>query len=457
MPHAVPALTTAAGRPVLHFERMLADRSFDIEAWLRGQWRATPAPFYSSVDLRNAGYKLAPVDTNLFPAGFNNLNPAFGPLVVQALQSALEKLMPSACSIVLVPENHTRNTYYLEALARLKDFIEDAGYTVRLGSLLPLDGPTAFTTSSGREVLFEPLKRDGDRLVLDGYRPCLVLLHNDLSGGRPPILENLVQPVVPPLDLGWADRFKTGHFAHYRDVAHEFGQMLGIDSWFFDPLFAAADGLDFKKREGEDALAQAVTQVLDGTRAKYAEHGITDEPFAIVKADAGTYGMGVMSVKSVDEAVNLNRDARKKMATVKEGREVGRVIVQEGVYTYESWTTGPDTGTAEPVVYMVDHYVVGGFYRVHGGRSNTENLNAPGSHFEKLDFSEPGASPCRATAAPAANPFYAYGVVARLAALAAAREYADVRASTPGAPWQGLPETPAPLVSGGGFGTQASH
>ena len=31
-----------------------------------------------------AGFKLAPVDMNLFPAGFNNLNPAFLPLSVEA-------------------------------------------------------------------------------------------------------------------------------------------------------------------------------------------------------------------------------------------------------------------------------------------------------------------------------------------------------------------------------------
>ena len=53
-------------------------------------------PFYCSVDLRNAGYKLAPVDTNLFPAGFNNLNPTLRPLCVQAVQTAVERTCPKA-------------------------------------------------------------------------------------------------------------------------------------------------------------------------------------------------------------------------------------------------------------------------------------------------------------------------------------------------------------------------
>ena len=72
---------------------------------------------------------------------------------------------------------------------------------------------------------------------------------------------------------------------------------------------------------------------------------------------------------------------------------------------------------------MVDRYVVGGFYRVHGQRGKDENLNAPGMHFVPLPF----ASSCNlpdASEPPDAEPnrFYAYGVVARLALLAASLE-----------------------------------
>jgi glutamate--cysteine ligase len=79
---------------------------------------------------------------------------------------------------------------------------------------------------------------------------------------------------------------------------------------------------------------------------------------------------------------------------------------------------------AEPVVYMMDRYVVGGFYRIHAGRGMDENLNAPGSSFVPLAFEQstylpqPGIKP----GASAPNRFYMYGVVARLAMLAASYE-----------------------------------
>jgi glutamate--cysteine ligase len=258
---------------------------------------------------------------------------------------------------------------------------------------------------------------------VDGFKPCAVILNNDLSGGRPAVLENIKQPVVPPLALGWTNRLKSQHFAIYHDVTTEFGELLDIDPWWVDPLFRNCGEINFMKREGEECLAGNVELLLKDIQAKYQEYGVKDEPFVIVKADAGTYGMGVMTVKSVDEVRNMNRDARKKMAATKEGKDVTGAIIQEGVYTFESW--GPEKATAEPVVYMIDNRVVGGFYRVHGGRSNQENLNAPGSRFQPLAFADSGCAPdfdCAPDAEP--NRFYAYGVVARMALLAAAREMA---------------------------------
>jgi len=260
-----------------------------------------------------------------------------------------------------------------------------------------------------------------------------VLLHNDLSGGRPDILEGLKQPVVPHPKLGWSDRLKTQHFALYKEVAEDFAEGFGIDPWLLNPLFRNCGEINFAKREGEECLASNVELLLEDIKAKYAEYGVKDEPFVIIKADAGTYGMGIMSVKSVDEVRHMNRDTRKKMSSMKEGKENTGVIIQEGVYTFEHWRDAAEGSvdmTAEPVVYMIDHYVVGGFYRVHGGRSNTENLNAPGAQFRQLAFNNACNCPEPAQAPDSeSNRFYAYGVVARLALLAAARETATVTAS----------------------------
>lgn len=423
--HAVPHLTTALTGPLHEVEKHLLERQSRIEHWFREQWLDTPAPFYGSVDLRNAGFKLAPVDTNLFPAGFNNLNQAFRPLCQQAVQSAAERLCPKAKRAILIPENHTRNLKYLESVAALAQILDLAGFEVRIGSLLPgLEEPMILDLPNGQTLKLEPLERHGDKLAIGDFEPCFILLNNDLSGGRPAILEDLDQPIMPPLALGWSNRLKSNHFAHYRRIAQEFAKMVDIDPWIIDPAFRRCGKIDFQKREGEDCVAKNVDAVIAEIQAKYDEYGIKHLPYVIVKADAGTYGMGIMTAHSGDEMRELNRKQRNKMARIKEGQSVTDVLVQEGVYSFETW--GDDQAVAEPVVYMMDHFVVGGFYRVHTSRGPNENLNAPGMHFEPLAFEETCYNP-DPSMAPDANPnrFYAYGVVARLALLAAARELAE--------------------------------
>lgn len=425
MQSPVPHLITALTGPVLQLESSILKGAPEIEAWFRDQWLKTSPPFYSSVDLRNAHFKLAPVDTNLFPGGFNNLNPAFEPLCIQALKTAIARVCPTAKGILLIPENHTRNKFYLENVATLFSLIQKAGYRVHIGTLIPeITQPTEITLEiSGRKLLLEPLKRDEGYISVGDFTPCSILLNNDLTSGVPEILKDLDQDIIPPMALGWHARQKTHHFGFYRQVAKEFGEMAGIDPWLVDPLFRNCGQINFLKREGEECLVANVEMLLQDIGAKYKEYGITEQPFVIIKSDAGTYGMGVMTARSVDDVINMNRKARTHMSSAKEGADVTGAIIQEGVYTVEK--LGADQATAEPVVYMIDQHVVGGFYRLNSQRGNQENLNAPGMRFEPLAFEETCTAPdpsCGPDDRP--NRFYAYGVVARLAALAAAREYA---------------------------------
>jgi glutamate--cysteine ligase len=421
----VPHLTTALNGPLLSLEKSMLDAMPKIEHWFRCQWLEYGSPFYASVDLRNSGFKLAPVDTNLFPGGFNNLNRDFLPLSVQAAMVAVEKVCPEAHRLLIIPENHTRNTYYLRNVVELVHIMKQAGLDVRVGSISPeITQPTSLETHDGQMLLLEPVVRVGNRIKLinpelGDFDSCAILLNNDLSGGIPDILKNLEQNLIPPLHAGWSTRRKSQHFSAYNRVAKEFADLLGIDEWLINPYFETCGEIDFNARTGEDCLAFKVEQLLEKIKLKYAQYGVTQTPFVIVKADAGTYGMGIMTVKSPDEVRDLNRKTRNKMAVVKDGLQVSEVIIQEGVYTFESI----DQAVAEPVVYMMDHFVIGGFYRVHTGRGVDENLNAPGSQFVPLAFEKPCTLPdCTDSPDAAPNRFYAYGVVARLALLAAAIE-----------------------------------
>ncbi len=420
----VPHLVTALNGPLLELEKKILDATPAIERWFRLEWQDHTPPFYCSVDLRNAGFKLAPVDTNLFPGGFNNLAHEMLPLAVQAAMAAIDKYCPDAKNLLLIPESHTRNSFYLQNIARLVKIFRQTGLNVRLGTLSPdIKTPVPVALPDGSMLVLEPLvrSRNGRRLGLKDFDPCTILLNNDLSAGMPEILQNLhEQTLLPPLHAGWTVRRKSNHFAAYDEVARRFARLIGVDQWMLNPFFAKCGKINFAERSGEECLEAGVNSVLTKIRRKYKEYKITETPFVVVKADAGTYGMGIMTIKEAGEIKDLNRKQRNKMSVVKDGMEVSEVIIQEGVHSFERI----NDAVAEPVVYMMDRYVVGGFYRVHADRDINENLNAPGAHFVPLAFAQQHALPdMRATPGTAApNRFYMYGVVARLALLAAAVE-----------------------------------
>jgi glutamate--cysteine ligase len=418
----VPHLVTALTGTINELEARILESMPAIERWFRLEWMEHTPPFYCSVDLRNAGFKLAPVDTNLFPGGFNNLTPEMLPLAVQAAMAAIEKICPEAKNLLLIPESHTRNTFYLMNVQRLLQILGQAGLNVRLGTLdEEIKAPTPLKLPDGSELLVEPLVRQRGRLGLKDFDPCTILLNNDLSAGIPPVLENLHQQyVLPPLHAGWAVRRKSRHFQSYEEIAKKFAKLLGMDPWLINPLFAQCGRVNFADETGLECVQGNAEALLAKIRRKYKEYGINEKPFVVVKADNGTYGMGIMTVRDPKQLDELNRRTRNKMSVIKDGRELTEVLIQEGVPTYER----VHDAVAEPVVYMIDRYVVGGFYRVHAERGVDENLNAPGASFVPLAFAEshqlprPGARP----GASAPNRFYMYGVIARLAMLAAAYE-----------------------------------
>ena len=418
----VPHLITALTGPINELEQRMLESMPAIERWFRLEWMEHTPPFYTSVDLRNAGFKLAPVDTNLYPGGFNNLTQEMMPLAVQAAMAAIEKICPEAKNLLLIPERHTRNQYYLSNVERLVQIFSLAGLNVRLGTLdETITEPVELPLQDGGHLTLEPLIRTKRRLGLKHFDPCTILLNNDLSAGIPDILTDLhEQYLLPPLHAGWAVRRKSQHFESYEEVAKKFSKLLGMDPWLINPMYSVCDEVDFQDGSGGECLQTQVDALLNKIRRKYKEYGINEKPFVIVKADNGTYGMGIMTVRDAKELTDLNRRTRNKMSVVKDGQEVNRVIIQEGVPTYEQM----NNSVAEPVVYMIDRYVVGGFYRVHSDRGIDENLNAPGSSFVPLAFAEPtqmpklGAKP----GASAPNRFYMYGVIGRLAMLAASYE-----------------------------------
>lgn len=375
------------------------------------------APLTLSADLRHSGYKLAPVDVNLFPAGWHNLCAASLPKAAAAIGEWLGARGQSPSRVLLLGEYMTRNPAYMQNLATISTMLRDAGYEVEIAvdAALPDAGVEAETLSGGK-LRLQRLVRRGDRIgSASGFDPDWVLSNHDFADGVPPLLDGIVQPVAPDPRLGWHMRRKRDFFAHYNRIATAAAQRVGLDPWCLIPDTVAVGPVDFWALTGVDAVADAVDAMLERIAEAYRERGIHDRPFVVVKDEAGTFGMGVLTVDSGAAIREPNRKLRQKMQRGKGGRPITSVLVQEGIYTRDVL----GDCVAEPVVMAVAGQMIGGFFRYHCSRGRAENLNAKGMVFAKLcaDFS----GECDGCVRDDMR-YKAYGWLAELAAAAAAAE-----------------------------------
>ena len=93
--------------------------------------------------------------------------------------AAIEKICPEAKNLLLIPEKHTRNTFYLTNVQRLMQIFTQAGLNVRLGT--PDDtvkAPTPVALPDGKVVAryISTWRRDpaGHWLIVldNGYDLC---------------------------------------------------------------------------------------------------------------------------------------------------------------------------------------------------------------------------------------------------------------------------------------------
>lgn len=400
---------------------LFSRRADDIEAWFAAREAGRCPPFYHSVDIRNAGYKVAVIDTNLFPAGFNNLCDYSYRLGAEQARAYFARHFPQVRKIFIIPESNTRNPGYVANLARLKAILRQAGFVCAVGTLIEavpqagaeLDG------LEGTKVILKPFEVRAGVPYIDGEPYDAVLLNHDLSGGEPPLVRDLGVPVIPKRILGWHRRRKSLHFAKLADMNVAFASAFGIDPWTLGAATDAVDAVDFDHPE---TLREPVERLFARLRQTYTERGIAERPYIFIKHDAGTYGIGVMALNDPADLDQLSRELRKKMKTGKGGVPITSAILQEGLPTRDRMRGC----VGEPVIYAMNNRIIGGFFRMHCEVDDRSSLNKPGQIFARLCSTPTKAQSRSEVCYHDSRLFRVYGVLARLAGLAVLEERAEM-------------------------------
>ncbi len=356
----------------------IGEKASGIQEWEMSHLEKIFVPFYSSADLRVSSNKAAVVDTNIFPAGFNNLSEDFRSRLGCLVKSGISRKYPGADKLLIVPEIHTRNLHYWENIKTLETVLLRRGFEVKVGFISEEIERNSISVEAfgGGRVEMEKARRDGVRIVAGDFVPDAVLLNNDFSDDCPSILRDIAQPILPPVEIGWHSRRKDTHFEFYNSLAREAAAVCGIDPRTILIETRLVENVNFDDSEDREKVARAADAMMG--EIKNRKNGGGEDPFIFIKSNNGTYGMAVVSISDGDAVRNMNLENRKKMRAGKSKNPVRSVVLQEGVPTALSTQDGLP---AEPVLYMVETEVAGAFYRANSKKGAMQNLNSSGMEF----------------------------------------------------------------------------
>jgi len=408
----------------------IRNKQNEILSWLERLEKGNELPLYSSVDIRDAGFKAAVVDTNLFPAGFNNLCEHGIADSTYFIREAILRRVPNCKNILVIAEEHTRNVWYLENVRILQGIIEKAGFNAKVATFLSVQPAfcektnyVELETATGKNVKIYCFKK-----ILEDYESgiekfCLIIMNNDLTAGIPEVLKNSKEPIYPSIQAGWHSRLKSHHFCHTKELITEFSQIMGIDPWLFFCFHSVVDQANINVEGDRQVLADATSDLFKKITEKYKEHNISEKPYMMLKSDSGTYGMGVMPIEDPKDILNLNRKRRNSLYKGKSSQVIDRFLLQEGVPTiYTS-----DQDVSEVCIYQIENNLVGGFYRSHTEKNQRDNLNSRGMMFKKMCPHLSKYGDCGEH--HNVSIFDIYRILARIAAIAASREIVHLEAN----------------------------
>lgn len=384
----------------------------EIESWFEQQSTGLFFPFYSSFDIRDSGVKVAPVDANIFPAGFNNICPTDLDSAVDIVSTYFQSHLPDVRKVILLTEEHTGNPYYWDNVATLLTLLKNAGLEVRAAIPRVLPEPLRLTSASGKTVEVYGAERKGEGAVAGELVADLIISNNDFSEAYQEWITGLKTPINPPHELGWHRRRKDAFFKEYNALAVDFCRLIDVDPWTLSVATTLFDQFDVNDEASRGRLAEAVDIAVEKIQKEYRDRKVQAEPFVFIKNNAGTYGLGVTQANHGNEVREWSYKLRKKMKAAKGGRTIEQVIVQEGIPSIIT----AEGATAEPTVYMIGCQLAGGFLRAHESKGPRESLNSPGAVYRRMCVSDLKVS---VEGHPLEN---VYGWVARLSFLAIAKE-----------------------------------
>jgi glutamate--cysteine ligase len=365
-------------KALFDFNFLLDDKKVIISDWAEKKRNDKDWPIYHSFDLRISANKVCHVDSNLFPAGFNNVSDVSADLAKKYFENRLLK----SNKILLIVENLSRNISYMKNIAKLCSILSDNNREIKIG-LIDIDKNQLIKIGNDEFWFYKVYNDNGDVIIkndIGNWRPELIVLNDDLTIGIPEELKIINKKIMPDPNDGWHTRRKSDHFRKYNELVIELSEIIDFDPYLISARFEVVNGVNFRDKIGFVSLYDSAVNLFNRVISDNEIRGIDEPLYAFLKSNRGTFGMGIMEIKDPAEILTINKKKRHSMGLIKYGISNSEIFIQEGIKTIQDF----EGKSAETVVYSVDSQIIGAMHRYNDEKDCYDNLNSKGMRFSQI-------------------------------------------------------------------------
>ncbi len=349
--------------------------SYEVSGWFEKHLKRIPVPLLASVVIKDSGFKTTISDVQFFPTGLNHVAKADlrnAPQLIKKYfkkyHSDIEKLK----KILLLATVRHSNPFYYEHLFTLIQLLKKSNLKVELGTLETLDAPSKIKTPSKKTLKIFPVTFAGDKIRVGKFDPDFVLLTDPFTSDLTLKLSNLKQPLNPPYKVLSYMHKRSDSLNIFNTLAKDFSDLIGIDPWLISTQFHVDTHVNFEEKSGVEKIATSTNILLQNLEQKYREYKVAQRPAVQIVNNRGTYGMGILSIRSPKELSELYFKKKAKKINGKSQSVINEVLIQEAVPVRPLF----NKFVGETVAYLLGNEITGGYIKTYTDKTAKNILSS---------------------------------------------------------------------------------
>jgi len=334
-----------------------------IAQWFEKHEKKIDIPFLTSITIKNGGFKASVSDARLFPSGLNYLCKTDLKNVSLLIKKYFEKHYPEALKnkniLILCSATHP-NPFYYDHLNVLCHLFKKGRFHPCVATLDPIRTPLSLKTPSGKRVRIHPAYLEKDRLKSEAIDPCFIVIGDAYAAAKLSSFSYLSQPLSPPAKILSNHEIGNAYLTTFNKLVDDFSKMVSTDPWLMGVDFRLEPRLNIDEKGGLEKAAAIISTLLGNLKNKYSQYQIPSSPSLTVQSNSGTSGTGRVTIRSVDDLMQLHQFKKQKKSATK-SQMIDDILIKEEISVQPLFKEI----VGEAVIYLIGNEVAGGYIKTY--------------------------------------------------------------------------------------------